>query len=203
MLRPLALLLPRYCLAVLQLPLARYCFPLPNFLPSERSYYEQNRACLPCGAGLFNPSSGQTDGSCQPCPRGEYAGSSGSATCTPCAPGSFMPAQGATACNLCDADTFNPDSGATKNRACTPCADGLSSGPGSSVCQDATADIYFFNLYSVDGVNRISAYSKHDGVPEEFHPAAMGPPLQVSSAPSERPMSAASAFSTKRVTRAQ
>ncbi|KAK3595406.1 hypothetical protein CHS0354_008838 [Potamilus streckersoni] len=80
------------------------------------TFYSSGYVCIPCTAGTYQPSYGQT--TCKPCPIGTYQPNTTSTECSQCKPGSYQNEIGSYSCLLCEAGTYQPDAGKSECIVC-------------------------------------------------------------------------------------
>merc|ERR1711972_169450 len=90
-------------------------------------------ACSACGAGFYQPATGQASAdNCIECGLGRYNSGLGVASCSQCPKGSWSHASGATSCNVCPDGTWTYIEGSLHADDCTPCGHANNCQPGAT-----------------------------------------------------------------------
>ena len=112
-------------------------------------YSINSNLCLPCIAGKYSDTAGQTQSSdCIACQPGTFSIGGGLTVCANCPVGKYQRWTGASLCSECWAGTYSTTIAATHASTCTACEEGFASNPGASVCGCA-AGKYNSDLSSV------------------------------------------------------
>jgi len=93
-------------------------------------------ACTNCPAGTI--SAARSSG-CSNCPAGQFQASFGQSQCATCTGGKYQNANGQNGCLNCGAGKYHNNNGQIAESACTNCAAGQSSAPGSKWCTNCAA----------------------------------------------------------------